>query len=201
MRRTRHCSRTAIWGVLLALMCPVAPGFAAEPDGIRLEGIGQNTHGRVVYLQWGESSADLDQKVGDFPMHCTNTIPEHACTAHPEEWQPDFGEARSGPRYETYLVFLKGHGFYAYLIQMNSDRFDYVLAALRTALGEPDDVKTSEVQDAMGATFDQALVKWRTANCTVTLKKRRDNDLSKGILVVRYLPILSKVPDEESNTP
>lgn len=201
MARTRYRSWAAVCGALVVLMYSVTPGFSAEPGGIRLKGVGKYMHDQTIYLKWGESGVDLSQIVGKFPIPCSSADPIYSCIPYTEEWQPDFGEATSDPQYETQLLFLKGHGFYAYIIDLGAERFNYVLAALKTALGKPDGMQTSSVENAMGATFDQVLVGWTTTSCMVALKKRQDKDLTKGRLVVEYLPIASEAPKGKSDTP
>lgn len=73
---------------------------------------------------------------------------------------------------ETWMVVHNGDKLDSILVYMKSMNYDHVIAALTEKWGMPTKVEQSEIQNRMGAKFDQSLVEWAQGEHLLRVRKR-----------------------------
>lgn len=82
--------------------------------------------------------------------------------------------------------------FYKVFASFDPIKFEEIEESLIQALGKPKQRGVGTVQNAMGATFDQAMSLWDTGTVSIELMKRVHVDT--GSFTMTYLPIAKEVP-------
>ena len=159
-----------------------------EPAGLRL----QMGAGDPRLVEWGVTTDRFNADYsGNYRGHSMpnvfmNTgIPGVVLCPAPYGWRPYFGSETR--KLDADLRFYQDR-FFAFSISFTPDSdYDFVLATMIQALGQPVHRETSTVQNRMGATFDQEQALWQTANVEVSLQKR-STKVDQGALLVTYKP-------------
>ncbi len=162
-----------------------------QPQGITLRG---------EMLKWGASQADakailLPQRSLDF--YCSS---EHAelpgvvfCFTQPIV---DFGDKTY---YSASLMFLNDK-FYEYSVSFPTSRFIFIANTIEQRLGKPTKSEASEVQNRMGAKFEQMEKSWAFSETAVHIRLRA-SDITNGSLSITYLPIGREVKTGSGKAP
>jgi hypothetical protein len=95
------------------------------------------------------------------------------CLANPAKvW--NYGGYKS----DVYVWFIN-NALVRVSISFHVNLYQRILGALVTKYGKPDDTKTEEVQNKMGAKFDNEISSWNVSGVTLTINKYGD-DLTKS---------------------
>lgn len=78
-----------------------------------------------------------------------------------------------GVRVDRWVAILNDDVAKSIVVNLASDDFERVVAALTERWGKPESEKNSVVQNRMGATFDQIETTWKSEGSVLVAKKRR----------------------------
>jgi hypothetical protein len=176
------------------------PSDSGEPFGLVLTKASAGSSNRSARLHWGMPRSEVDELLqapggGRSPLNCSGSRLVMCFVLDPSvysTWSADFGGVRTDP----ILEFTPDGRFFAFHLSFSEDAYLTVSRSLDSRLGAATLAEDSEVQNRMGATFNQTISTWANTHTSVFLIRRSPSDLTKSTVRVAYLPLEGTLPPE-----